>query len=338
MLLIRCHDTGKKRIQGAYMKDNERRQHGREAAQPTKIPRAGWRDILWRMRRELASDDITMLAAGVAFYALLALFPAIAALIALWALAFDPEQMAGHIGDLVRFTPPGAASIIRQQANDVGSNTDAGLSVTAILSLLIAIFIASKGIRGLIKGLNVVYGEAERRGFLRRSITVATLTVGLLIMTLVTIAFITLFPLVIQHLGLARPWVTVIGLIRWPVLLLVMICTTAVLYRFGPYRRSPRWEWVSPGTLLATVLWVLGSLGLSAYMRHFPVFNQVYGSLGAVVGLLLWFWLSAFFVLLGGKLNATVEHQTRHDTTVGSSRPMGKRGAYVADTLGEEHP
>lgn len=320
------------------MNDDAHQGHGRDASLPSEIPRAGWKDILWRMRHDLADDDITLLAAGVAFYALLALFPAIAAVIALWALAFDPEQMAGHIGELVRFIPPGAASIIRQQAEDVGSNTDAGLSATALLSLLIAVFIASKGIRGLIRGLNVVYGESERRGFVKRTMTVAALTFGLLVMTLVTIAFITLFPLMIRYLGLSRPWVTVIGWIRWPVLLVVMMLTTAILYRFAPYRRSPRWEWLGIGTILATLLWVSGSLGLSVYVRHFPVFNQVYGSLGAVVGLLLWFWLSAFMVLLGGKLNATVEHQTRQDTTAGKSRPMGSRGAYVADTLGDERP
>ncbi|GGX94656.1 hypothetical protein GCM10007160_22880 [Litchfieldella qijiaojingensis] len=306
----------------------------RQVVRPSEISRMGWLDILWRVKREMADDNITMLAAGAAFYAFLAVFPAIAAVISLWALVLDPLDMARQISELSRFIPPGAAYIIEQQANEISSNTRAGLSVTAIASLLVAMYIASKGIRGVIVGLNVVYGEQERRGFLSRALTVSLLTLGMIVLTLVTIPFITLFPLAIGMLGIDSTPLRVIGLLRWPILVLVMMFAIAVLYRYGPYRASPHWEWISVGTVTATFLWLLGSLGLSLYVRYFSNLSEIYGSLGAVVVLLLWFWLSAFMVLLGAELNTAMERHARRDATFDTLRPV-QRHAHVADAMDE---
>ncbi|MDR5905223.1 YihY/virulence factor BrkB family protein [Franzmannia qiaohouensis] len=310
---------------------------GRRADKPGQISGLGWLDIAWRVKREMSDDNITMLAAGVAFYALLAVFPALAAIISIWALVLDPYDITRQISELGRFIPPGAASVIEQQANEISENTDAGLSVAALVSLVVAMFVASKGVRGLILGLNIVYGEQERRRLAHKVTVVSALTVGLIVLTLVTIAFIAGLPLVIGMLGLDSTLVTLISLLRWPVLVLMMMLVIAVLYRFGPYRRSPRWEWLSVGTVTATLLWLLGSLALSFYVSHFANFSELYGSLGAVVVLLMWFWLSAFTVLVGAELNGEMERQTRHDTTVGEPRPMGERGAHAADTLGKSH-
>lgn len=307
---------------------------GRRAEQPREISGRGWLDILWRVKREMSDDRLTMLAAGIAFYALLSLFPGIAAVISLWALVLDPQDMARQIIELSRFLPEDGAKLIEEQARKIGDNTDAGLSLTALTSLVIAMYVASKGVRGLIIGLNVVYGEDERRGLGHRTLVIAALTLGLIVLTQVTIVFITLVPLAIGMLGLDDTPVRVIGWLRWPVLLLLMMFVIAVLYRFGPYRHSPRWEWVSVGTVTATLLWLLGSGGLSLYVGHVVNLGELYGSLGAVVVLMLWFWLSAFVVLLGAEINGEMERQTRHDTTIGESRPMGERGAHVADTLG----
>ncbi|QTF93361.1 YihY/virulence factor BrkB family protein [Halomonas sp. BM-2019] len=311
---------------------------GRRAAQPAQIPGPGWLDILWRVKEQLTDDRVGILAAGIAFYALLSVFPAIAAIISLWALAFDPQDMARQISELARYLPPEAAGLVEQQAREIGDNTPTGLSLTALGSLAVALFVASKGVRGLIIALNLVYGEEERRGLLGRLLVVAALTLGLILLTLVSIVFVALFPLAIGLLGLEGTPARLIGLLRWSALLLLMMAVIAVLYRFAPYRRSPRWEWVSVGTLAATLLWLAGSAGLSLYVGRMATLSELYGSLGAVVVLMLWFWLSAFVVLLGAEINGEMERQTRRDTTVGEPRPLGKRGAFVADTLGPRRP
>ena len=311
---------------------------GRRAGTPKQIPALGWLDVLWRVKQQLGDNRVSMLAAGIAFYSLLSLFPAIAAVISLWGLVFDPRELAGQIGKLTPLMPPGGAQLIQERAYEISANTDTGLSLTALLGLVVAMFVASKGVQGLLVGLNVVYGETEKRGFLLRMLVVAGLTVGLILASLGAISFVALLPLVIGWLGLEGPLVTLITWLRWPVLLLGMMGVIGVLYRVGPYRRSPRWEWVSIGTVVATLLWLLGSGGLSLYVGQFNNMDELYGSLGAVVILMLWFWLSSFVVLLGAEINAEMERQTRRDTTVGESRPMGERGAYAADTLGPKHP
>ncbi|MCC5884266.1 MAG: YihY/virulence factor BrkB family protein [Halomonas sp.] len=313
-------------------------QRGRKAGKPNQIPGAGWLDVFWRVKEQLADDRVNMLAAGIAFYALLSLFPAIAAVISLWALVFDPAEMVSQIAEISRFMPAGGAHLVNEQAREVSENTDTGLSLTALFSLTIAMFVASKGVRGLLVGLNVVYGEEDRRGLVKKTLVVAALTVGLIVMSLGATSFIALYPLAVAWLALEGPVVTLITWLRWPALLLLMMFGVAVLYRYGPYRRSPRWEWVSMGTVVATLLWLLGSGGLSLYVGQFANMDELYGSLGAVVVLMLWFWLSSFVVLLGAEINAEMERQTRKDTTVGEPKPMGERDAYAADTLGPKRP
>ncbi len=314
------------------------RPRGRRAEQPKQIPGLGWLDILWRVRQSLASDRVTLLAAGIAFYSLLSLFPAIAAIISLWALVFDPHEMARQIGEISRYLPPDVASLIDDQARKIGENTGTGLSLTALGSVVVAMFVASKGVQGIITGLNAVYGEKGSRGLIHRVLVVAAMTVGLIMLTLITIAIVALFPLAVATLGLNDTPTYQIGLLRWPVLLLVMMFSIAMLYRFGPNRTSARWEWVSVGTVTAILLWLLGSGGLSLYVRHVAHLGELYGSLGAVVVLMMWFWLSAFVVLLGAEINSEMERQTHHDTTSGEPKPLGERGAFAADTLGEHRP
>lgn len=311
---------------------------GRQAESPNQIPVPGWLDVVWRVKAQLSEDRVSMLAAGIAFYALLSLFPAIGAVISLWALAFDPAEMARQIGELSRFMPAGGARLIHEQARAVSENTDTGLSLAAIAGLLVALFLASRGVGGLMVGLNVVYGEVDRRGLVQRMLVTAALTFGLIVISLVATVFVALYPMAVAWLLLDGPLVTLIKWLRWPALLPLMMLVIAVLYRYGPYRRSPRWEWVSMGTVTATLLWLLGSAALSLYVGQVADMDELYGSLGAVVVLMLWFWLSSYVVLLGAEINAEMERQTRHDTTVGEPRSMGERGAYAADTLGPKRP
>lgn len=323
------------------MSDKERvntHWRGRKATVPDDIPRMGWYDIVWRVLRAARRDRITMYAAGIAFYALLALFPTIAAIISLGGLLFDPAEAGRQLYEISRFMPPDAANLIDQQAQDVVESTEAGNLMTALVVLLIALFIASKSVSVLVVGLNVVYGENEKRPLLLRGVVLLSLTLGLLTMTLVSLGFIAIVPIVVDTLMIEPPVDSVLKWLRWPALLLLMSVLIALLYRYAPYRRAAQWRWLSYGTLFATVMWLLGSGGLSLYVRYFSTFSELYGSIGAVVALMLWFWLSAFIVLFGAVLNCEMERQTYNDTTVGKPRPLGERNAFAADTVGVENP
>jgi membrane protein len=311
---------------------------GRQAELPNEIPKPGWHDIVWRVLRSARRDRIMLLAAGVAFYALLALFPTIAAVISLWGLFFDPNEASQQLYNLIRLMPPEAAELIDNQAQDVVDSVGSSNEMAALVSLLIAMYIASKGVSGLIVGLNVVYGEQEQRSVWRLAVLVTTMTFGMIGMTLLTLGFIGLVPMLVDALAVVTPLDRIIDFMRWPALLVMMSAVIALLYRFAPYRRAAKWEWLSVGTMVATLLWLLGSGGLSLYVRYFSNFSELYGSLGAVVVLMLWFLLSAFVVLLGAEINCELERQTRQDTTIGKDRPLGEREAYAADTLGRQHP
>lgn len=311
---------------------------GRQAQVPGDIPKRGWHDIAWRVIRAARRDRLTMLAAGVAFYALLALFPTIAAVISLWGLLFDPSEAGQQLYEISRFMPPDAAKLIDQQAQQVVESAESGSVLGALAGLLIAMFIASKGVAVLVIGLNVVNGESEKRSVIHRGVVLVALTFGLIIMTLVSLAFIAIVPVVVDTLMIEPPIDKILQWLRWPALLILMSMLIALLYRFAPYRRSAQWRWLSYGTLLATLMWLLGSGGLSLYVRYFSAFSELYGSLGAVVALMLWFWLSAFVVLFGAEVNSEMERQTYNDTTVGSPRPLGEREAFAADTIGSPQP
>jgi membrane protein len=311
---------------------------GRRAQLPGDIPQRGWHDIVWRVVRAARRNRITMLAAGVAFYALLALFPTIAAVISLWGLLFDPYEAGQQLYEISRFMPPDAAELIDQQAQQVVESAESGSFLGALAGLLIAMFIASKGVAVLVIGLNVVYGETEKRSLLHRSTVLISLTFGLIFMTLVSLGFIAIVPVVVDTLAIDPPLDKILQWLRWPALLVLMSMLIALLYRYAPYRRSAQWSWLSYGTLLATAMWLLGSGGLSLYVRYFSTFSDLYGSLGAVVALMIWFWLSAFVVLFGAEVNCEMERQTYNDTTVGETRPLGEREAFAADTIGTPSP
>lgn len=308
---------------------------GRQADRPGQIPKAGWKDILKRTKDEMTRDHVSMVAAGIAFYGLLAIFPAIVATISIWAIVFDPEQINQQIADVSHLLPEEAAEIIRQQAEQASQDAGAGMSLAAIGGVLFAIYSASRGVDGFMEGLNIIYDEEENRGFIKRTALKLILTLGVILMTLVTLGIITTIPAIVDLIGLPDIAGTLINLARWPILMLVAMLAIAVLYRYGPDRDEPRWQWISPGSFVAVLLWIAGSIAFSIYVRNFGNYNETYGSLGAVIILLMWFWLSAFIVLMGAELNSEMEHQTKHDTTVGEKKRMGERDAYVADTVGE---
>jgi membrane protein len=312
------------------------RERGRQAERPQDIPKPGWRDIIWRTKAEITDDHVSMIAASIAFYGLLAIFPAIAAMISMWGLLFDPQQIAQQIKSVSGALPEEAAGIINDQAQAVAGGTGTGVSLAAVVGILLALYSASKGMQAMIEGLNIVYDEEEKRGFVKLTLMTLILTVGLIATMLVALGLIAVLPALLGNLGLGEVFRVVLTYARWPLLLVVALAGLAILYRYAPAREVPQWQWVSPGAVIATVLWLIGSIAFSIYVHNFGSYNETYGSLGAVVILLMWFWLSAFIVLLGAELNCEIERQTERDTTAGRPKPKGERGAYAADTVGEK--
>ncbi|HZA80714.1 MAG TPA: YihY/virulence factor BrkB family protein [Actinomycetes bacterium] len=308
---------------------------GREAERPSEIPPRGWFAVLKRVKAEVKDDNVPLLAAGVAFYAMLAIFPAIIAVVTVYGMVADPNQVESQVGEFAKSLPSGADQLLTQQLQNVANAGRRSLSIGLVVSLLAVLWSASSGVQGLIKGLNVVYDERETRGFFKLRALSLLLTLGAIVVAVVALALITVFPAVVDNLGLGRAGELAASIARWVVLALLVLWALAVVYRYAPDRANPRWRWVSWGAVVALVLWLLGSVGFSWYVDNFGKYNQTYGALAAVIILLLWLFLSAFVVLLGAELDAESERQTARDTTTGPERPLGQRDAEVADTLGE---
>ena len=308
---------------------------GREADRPSEIPPRGWFAVLKRVKAEVKEDNVTLLAAGVAFYAMLAIFPAIIAVVTVYGMVADPAQVQSQVGEFAKSLPSGADQLLTGQLESVTEAGRQSLSIGLAVSLLAVLWTASGGVQGLVKGLNLVYDEKETRGFLKLRGLSLLLTLGAILMAVVAIALVAVFPAVVDDLKLGQAGELAASIARWVVLALLVLSAVAVLYRYAPDRANPRWRWVSWGAVVALVLWLLGSIGFSWYVDNFGKYNQTYGALAAVIILLLWLFLSAFVVLLGAEIDAEIERQTARDTTTGPERPMGRRDAEVADTVGE---
>jgi membrane protein len=291
--------------------------------------------VLKRVKAEVKDDNVGLLAAGVAFYAMLAIFPAIIAVVTVYGMVADPDQVKTQIGEFAKSLPSGADELLTNQLTNVVNAGRQALSIGLVLSLLAVLWSVSSGVQGLIKSLNVIYDEKETRGFVKLRGLSLLLTVGSIVVAVIALALITVFPGVIDRLGLGQAGQLAASVARWVVLAVLVLLALGVVYRLGPDRANPRWRWVSLGAVVALVLWLLGSIGFSYYVDNFGKYNQTYGALAAVIILLLWLFLSAFAVLLGAEVNAETERQQTGDTTTGPDRPPGQRHAEVADdTLG----
>jgi membrane protein len=307
---------------------------GRSATGPSEIPRRGWKDILWRLYQSISDDRILANAAGVAFYVLLAIFPGIAALVSIYGLFSDPSTIASHLDAASGIMPGGAIDIIRGQLTRLTGQGGTALGVGFVVGLAISLWSANSGTKALFDALNVVYEEKEQRGFITLNAISLCFTVVSLAFLLLAIAAVIALPVALNNLPLANVTGAVVSVARWPILLVLVELAFAAVYRYGPSRTEPRWQWVSWGAAVAALLWIAASLLFSWYAANFGSFNKTYGSLGAVVGFMMWIWLSTIVVLVGGKLNAEIEHQTARTTTVGGPKPLGSRGARMADTIG----
>lgn len=307
--------------------DNEGAGRGRKAEIPREIPKPGWKEVLLRVKREQSRDNLSILAAGVAFFTLLALFPALAALVAIYGMVSDPGHVQQQLADVQDFMPQEAFQIIDGQLRSLVAQPEGALGLGALVALLLALWSAAKGMKAMITALNVVYEEEETRGFLKLNGVAILMTAGTLIFAVIALSLIVGLPAFSGTLGLPEALRNVIGLARWPVLALLIMGAMSFLYRMAPDRRRPRWRWVTWGGVAGTVLWIVASYLFSFYVARFGRFNATYGSLGAVVILLMWLQITAYVILLGAEFNAEMERQTRKGTTAGGRRPMGEREA-----------
>jgi membrane protein len=305
--------------------------HGRGADNPAQIPAKGWKDVGARVLRQVKEDNVGLVGAGVAFYSLLAIFPAMIALISLYGLLVKPSKVAQQIDSAVKFIPQQSQEVIRQQLENITKSPKAGLGIGLALSVVAALWSASGGMRALMTGLNIAYDETESRKFIRLRLVSLGLTLGMLVLVAGALIAVIGVPAAFdahEPAGMALAW------LRWPVLAALMVAGLAVLYRYGPDRDEPKWSWASWGAGIATVLWLVMTVAFSFYASSFGKFNKTYGTLAGVVVLMTWMSLSAYIVLLGAEINAELERQTAQDTTTGPDRPIGDRDAYAADTVG----
>jgi membrane protein len=308
---------------------------GRTAETPADIPAQGWKDIAWRVYDGIQDDRVLLVSAGVTFYALLALFPATAAIVSLYGLFADAGTINEHLRLVSGFLPDGALDVIGDQVKRIAAKGQGTLGLAFFATLALSLWGANAGTKAIFDALNIIYKEPEKRGFIRLTLTSLAFTLATIVLALIAMGGIVAVPVVLKLLGISSQSLTgVLALLRWPLLYVVILFALACLYRYGPSRAKPRWRWVTWGSAIAGGLWIVGSLLLSWYVASFGTYNATYGSLGAVIGFMVWMWLSTIVVLAGAEANAEMEHQTARDTTEGGRKPMGARGARMADEIG----
>ena len=308
---------------------------GAVASHPLQIPLAGWRDILLRVKAQLVADNIGIVSAGVAFYALLAVFPALSAIVAAYGFLFDPADVQRHMTLMIGLLPVDARQLLLDQLGNLAKGSTAGLGIGVFVGFGVALWSATKGAKAIIAALNIVYKERESRGLIRVNLLALTLTFCAIAFVLLAMISVIVIPTIMNLWSGLDIAVRFLAWMRWPVIALIMMTCLSAVYRFGPSRSHAKWRWLSAGSVVATLLWIAGSWLFSQYVALFGNYNETYGSIGAVVILLMWFFVSTWIVLLGAEINAEIEHQTKIDTTTGAAQPIGERDAYMADTVGK---
>lgn len=308
---------------------------GRTARHPTEFPAAGWRDILLRVWQKIGQDNASLVAAGIALNTLLAVFPALGVAVLIYGLFSSPAGVAADMKPFFEILPPDAAKLLQDQLQSLVSPAHVKLGVGAIVSALLAFWSARQGIVALMTATNIAYYERERRGFFTQVAISLAFTVSAVIAFLVMLVLGVAVPLVIRVMPLGPAAAAAILVFRWVLLWLFSVGALAVVYRYAPDRRRAKWPWVTWGSAVAATLWLSGSVLFELYVKNFGSYGVTYGALGGVIVLIMWFYLGGFAVVLGAEINAEMEHQTAVDTTEGPPKPMGRRGAFVADTLGK---
>lgn len=306
---------------------------GAQAGAPTEIPPRGWREIAVRGWKEASADQVPLLGAGVAFFGFLALFPALIALSLVYGLVADPATISDQIASLTAALPAEARVLIEDQLRQLTSSPRQGLGWGLALTIVISIWSASGGVSNLVTAINIAYDERPKRGFVKSKLVALGLTAGAIVFMIVMIALVAGLPAVLAAIGLEGGWRWLVEVVRWVLVAVLVMGALGILYRVAPDREPPKFRWVSVGAAVATVLWLVASVGLSLYVTLFANYAKTYGALAGVVVLLMWLWVTSYAVLLGAEINAESEEQTARDTTSGPAKPIGERGAVKADSL-----
>ena len=304
---------------------------GRAATRPSQLRLADWKAVLLRVFDNLGYHNIYLVAAGTGFFGIFAIFPALAALIGIYGLVSDPEAIMDQMRLLGRFLPEDAYRLLAEQVAEILSADRQALSLASLVATGLALWSARTGVGALIDGVNITYSERNERGFFAWYLVSFLMTLVFVAVVLCAVVAIVIVPAALQTMRLGTQAEWVVSMIRWPVVIAAVMLGLGILYRYGPQRSEARLPWITWGSVAATALWLLGSVAFSWYVSRFGDFNATYGSLGAIVGLMLWFYVGSYAILLGAELNAEMEHQTARDTTTGPEKPLGRRGAYVAD-------
>ncbi len=319
---------------------DERRQttsgedRGRQATRPREVPPRGWFDVLKRTKAGIRDTHASIIAAGIAFYAFLALVPALIAVVIVYGLVANPADVKDQIASFASAAPRDAQRLLTSQLSSITRGAGGAAGFGALVAIVGALWAASSGMAALDTGLTVVNRETETRGFVKRRLLALVLTVFAVIGILVMLALVVALPSVLQSIDVGDAGKVAIGLARWVLLAALLLFGLGVIFRYGPQRRRPRWRWVTPGTIVAVVVGLAASIGFSVYVSLMGNYNKAYGALGAIIVLLLWLYFMAYAVLFGAAMNAELERQTERDTTAGEDAPLGERGAYAADTVG----
>lgn len=308
---------------------------GRRARSPHHMPAAGWKDVLRRVFNEIQNDRIMLVAGGATFYMLLALFPALTAFVSIYGIVLDPVTIADHIAFLGSFLPRDGMNLIAGQLRALAQAKTNALSFGFVAGLLVALWSANSGMKTLFEAMNIVFEEREKRSFLKLNLMSLTFTIGGIVLAGLMVTVVGVIPALLTFARLGSMSDVLVSVLRWPALMAVIVLAMLLLYRYGPSRENSKWRWQLPGAVLATLVWMLASVAFSWYLTHFANYNATYGSLGAVIGFLMWTWISIMILLIGAEVNAELEHQTGEDSTTGPPEPLGRRGARMADTLGK---
>ena len=309
---------------------------GREATKPQQIPIAGWKDIGKRVFAQMKLDHVQIVAAGVAFYFFLALFPTIVAAISIYSLVLEPAQIQEQFDNLSLMLPQQAFGMISEILTPVLEQSNSELGWGLVISILISLWSANKGTSALFEGINIAYDENDDRGIIKKNLLTLLFTLAAVVIGFLSLLIVIFFPLLIGKVGLPIQIENILDWSRWIVLAIVLVLSLSMIYKIAPNRNNPQFGWVSWGAIFGTVVWILGSILFSWYVQNFGSYDDLYGSFAAVVILMLWLFLTAFIVLIGAEINSEMEHQTRYDTTIGKDMPLGKRNAYHADHVAGE--
>lgn len=305
---------------------------GARADTPQEVPKRGWIQIVRRAWREAKTDQVPLLAAGVAFYSFLALFPAMIAAITVYGMVADPATVARQAEELTATLPADAASLVTDQMEALAESPRQSLGLGLFIALALALWSAAGGVGNVITAVNIAYDEEETRGFVKRKLLALGLTLGAIVFVVLAVGLVAVAPAVLDSLVGSGPARWGLEALRWVGLLAVVTVVLALIYRWAPDREPARFSWLSVGAVVATVIWLVASLGFSLYVDNFGKYSKTYGALAGVAVLLLWLWLTSFIVLLGAEVNAEAEQQTGKDTTTGPELPRGERGAVKADS------